>query len=117
MGCIHFDAHADTLDTLLGKINHGTPFRRAVEEELIDSRRMIQIGLRGTRYSDEDIAFGYDVGMRLITMDDFVKHWDGPRSSPKRAAWSGRADLSPRSTSTGSIPSTPSARGRRNREG
>ena len=72
MGCIHFDAHADTLDTLLGtKINHGTPFRRAVEEELIDPRRMIQIGLRGTRYSDEDIAFGYDVGMRLITMDDF----------------------------------------------
>src|SRR4029450_9310307 len=72
VGCIHFDAHGDTPDTLLGtKINHGTPFRRAVEEELIDPRRMIQIGLRGTRYSDEDIAFGYDVGMRLITMDDF----------------------------------------------
>ncbi len=32
---------------------------------------MIQIGLRGTRYSDEDIAFGSDVGMRLITMDDY----------------------------------------------
>jgi guanidinopropionase len=72
VGCIHFDAHADTLDTLLGtKINHGTPFRRAVEEGLIDPRRMIQIGLRGTRYSDEDIAFGADVGMRLITMDDY----------------------------------------------
>jgi guanidinopropionase len=72
VGCIHFDAHADTLDTLLGtKINHGTPFRRAVEEELIDPRRMIRIGLRGTRYSDEDIAFGSDVGMRLITMEDY----------------------------------------------
>ena len=32
---------------------------------------MIQIGLRGTRYSDEDIAFGYEVGMRLVTMDDY----------------------------------------------
>ena len=72
VGCVHFDAHADTLDTLLGtKINHGTPFRRAVEEGLIDPRRMIQIGLRGTRYSDEDIQFGYDVGMRIITMDDY----------------------------------------------
>src|SRR4029434_6949288 len=45
VGCIHFDAPADTLDTLLGtKINHGTPFRRAVEEDLIDPRSMIQIG-------------------------------------------------------------------------
>jgi guanidinopropionase len=32
---------------------------------------MIQIGLRGTRYSDEDIAFGAEVGMRLVTMDDY----------------------------------------------
>jgi guanidinopropionase len=72
VGCIRFDAHADTLDTLLGTtINHGTPFRRAVEEELIDPRRMIQIGLRGTRYSDEDIALGSAVGMRLITMEDY----------------------------------------------
>jgi len=72
VAAVHFDAHADTLDTLLGtKINHGTPFRRAVEEGLIDPKRMIQIGLRGTRYSDEDIQFGYDVGMRIVTMDDF----------------------------------------------
>ncbi|MDH3690263.1 MAG: agmatinase, partial [Gammaproteobacteria bacterium] len=72
IGIVHFDAHADTLDELLGtKINHGTPFRRAVEEGLIDPKRTIQIGLRGSRYSDEDIQYGYDVGMRLITMDDF----------------------------------------------
>lgn len=69
---VHFDAHADTLDELLGsRINHATPFRRAVEENLIDPRRTLQIGLRGTRYSDEDIQYGYDVGMRVITMDDF----------------------------------------------
>ncbi len=72
LGIVHFDAHADTLDELLGtKINHGTPFRRAVEEELIDPKRTIQIGLRGTRYSDEDIQFGYEVGMRIVTMDDY----------------------------------------------
>jgi guanidinopropionase len=42
-----------------------------VEEEIIDPKRMIQIGLRGTRYSDEDIQFGYEVGMRIVTMDDY----------------------------------------------
>jgi guanidinopropionase len=72
VACVHFDAHADTLDELLGsRINHATPFRRAVEEGIIDPKRTIQIGLRGTRYSDEDIQYGYDAGMRIITMDDF----------------------------------------------
>ena len=71
-GIVHFDAHADTLDTLLGsKINHATPFRRLVEEGIIDPKRTIQIGLRGTRFADDDIQYGYDVGMRVITMDDF----------------------------------------------
>jgi guanidinopropionase len=69
---VHFDAHADTLDTLLGsKINHATPFRRLVEEGIIDPKRTIQIGLRGTRFGDDDIQYGYDVGMRIVTMDDF----------------------------------------------
>lgn len=72
VGVVHFDAHADTLDSLLGsRINHATPFRRAVEEGIIDPKRTVQIGLRGTRYSDEDIQYGYDMGMRIITMDDF----------------------------------------------
>jgi len=72
LGVIHFDAHADTLDELLGnKVNHGTPFRRAVEDGLIDPKRMIQIGLRGTRYGDDDIRYGQDAGMTIVTMDDF----------------------------------------------
>ncbi|MGD9741296.1 MAG: agmatinase [Dongiaceae bacterium] len=69
---VHFDAHADTLDDYLGtKINHATPFRRAVEEGIIDPKRTIQIGLRGTRFGDDDIQYGHDVGMRIVTMDDF----------------------------------------------
>jgi len=71
-GTVHFDAHADTLDTYLGsKINHATPFRRLVEEGILDPKRTIQIGLRGTRFADDDIQYGYDVGMRIVTMDDF----------------------------------------------
>lgn len=69
---VHFDAHADTMDELLGsKVNHATPFRRSFEEGLIDPSKVIQIGLRGTRYSEDDIQFGYDNGFTIITMDDF----------------------------------------------
>jgi guanidinopropionase len=74
VGVVHFDSHADTLDELLGtKINHATTFRRAVEEGLVDPKRVIQIGLRGSRFSENDIQWGADAGFRLITMDEFEK--------------------------------------------
>ncbi|CAH1244902.1 AGMAT [Branchiostoma lanceolatum] len=58
VGLVHVDAHADTNDKQLGeKISHGTPFRRAVEEGLLDCQRVIQIGLRGTGYSDDDYGW------------------------------------------------------------
>ena len=48
VGLVHFDAHSDTYDSFFGnRFNHGTPFRRAVEEGLLDPKRMVQIGLRG----------------------------------------------------------------------
>jgi guanidinopropionase len=48
VGLIHFDAHSDTYDSFFGnRYNHGTPFRRAIEEGLLDPRRVIQIGIRG----------------------------------------------------------------------
>ncbi|KAG7221677.1 hypothetical protein INR49_000044, partial [Caranx melampygus] len=54
VGLVHVDAHADTSDTVLGeKIGHGTPFRRCVEEGLLDCKRVVQIGLRGTGYSPD----------------------------------------------------------------
>jgi guanidinopropionase len=74
LGIVHFDSHADTLDTLIGtKINHATTFRRAVEEGLIDPKRMIQIGLRGSRFGADDVAYGESVGMTLITMEDYER--------------------------------------------
>jgi guanidinobutyrase len=55
MALIHVDAHADVNDEMFGeKVAHGTIFRRAIEEGLIDPTRMYQIGLRGTGYSAED---------------------------------------------------------------
>src|SRR3954471_18600341 len=56
VGVVHFDADSDTTDSYFGgeKYTHGTPFRRAVEEGLIDPRRMIQIGIRGSMYSADE---------------------------------------------------------------
>ena len=65
IGLVHVDAHADVNDTMFGeKIAHGTPFRRAVEEGLLDCDRVVQIGLRGTGYSAEEYDWGRDQGFR-----------------------------------------------------
>ena len=72
VGIVQFDAHADTLDELVGtRINHATTFRRGVEENLIDPKRTIQIGLRGSRFSENDIQWGIDAGMRAMTIDEY----------------------------------------------
>jgi guanidinopropionase len=72
IGLVQFDAHPDTLDTLMGtRINHATTFRRAVEEGLIDPQRAVQIGLRGSMFSSDDASWSRSAGMRVITMDEF----------------------------------------------
>ncbi|HER27718.1 MAG TPA: agmatinase [Rhodospirillales bacterium] len=73
VGMVHFDAHTDTADSYFGgyKYTHGTPFRRAVEEGLLDPTRCIQIGIRGSMYSQDDYQFSRDSGMRVITIDDY----------------------------------------------
>ena len=72
VGVLHFDAHADTLDEICGdKINHATFLRRGHEEGLVDPSRVIQVGLRGSRFTENDIQYGYDVGYEIVTMDDY----------------------------------------------
>ena len=72
VGVLHFDAHADTLDEICGsKVNHATFLRRAFEEGLVDASRVIQIGMRGSRFSEDDIQYGYDVGYTIVTMDEY----------------------------------------------
>jgi guanidinopropionase len=72
MGLIQIDSHADTFDEFMGtKCNHATFVRRAVEEGLLDPKRIVQIGLRGTRYGDDDINYGYGAGIRMISMDEY----------------------------------------------
>ena len=71
VGLIHVDAHADVNDTMMGeKIAHGTPFRRAVEEGLLDCDRVVQIGLRGTGYEAEDFDWCRQQGFRVVQVEE-----------------------------------------------
>ena len=72
LGMVHFDAHTDLYDSYFGgfRYTHGTPFRRAIEEGLLDPRRVIQIGIRGTQYDGEDIDWGRDAGVRIVMIEE-----------------------------------------------
>lgn len=71
VGLIHVDAHADTSDMALGeKIGHGTPFRRCVEEGLLDCKRVVQIGLRGTGYSPDSYEWSREQGFRVVQVEE-----------------------------------------------
>ncbi|MDN0073902.1 agmatinase [Crenobacter sp. SG2303] len=71
VGVVHVDAHADVNDTMFGeKIAHGTPFRRAVEEGLLDCNRVVQIGLRGTGYAAEDFDWCREQGFRVVQAEE-----------------------------------------------
>jgi guanidinopropionase len=74
VGLVHFDAHSDTYDSFFGnRYNHGTPFRRAIEENLIDPKRMIQIGLRGAISSAGNYDFARSQGVRLVFIEEFAE--------------------------------------------
>mgnify|MGYP000394243664 CR=1 FL=1 len=67
VGVIHVDAHADMNEHMFGEaIAHGTPFRRAIEEQLIDPARMFQIGLRGGGYASDDLDWARARGVRML---------------------------------------------------
>ncbi len=75
VGLIHFDAHSDTNDTYFGDnpYTHGTPFRRAIEEGLLDPKRVVQIGIRGSIYDPDEHGWARDQGIRIIYMEEFVR--------------------------------------------
>jgi agmatinase len=70
LALVHFDAHIDTWDEYFGaKYFHGTPFRRAIEEGVIDGKRFIQVGIRGPMYGADDFDFHREHGITMIDID------------------------------------------------
>ena len=71
VGVVHVDAHADVNDTMFGeRITHGSWLRRAIEDELVDPTRTVQIGLRGTGYAAEDFDWITSIGGRVVPVED-----------------------------------------------
>jgi len=71
LGLVHVDAHTDINDTMFGeRIAHGTPFRRAVEEGLLDPDRVVQIGVRGSGYAADDFDWSRQQGFRVVPVEE-----------------------------------------------
>ena len=96
LGMVHIDAHCDTGDDYLGsRFHHGAPFRRAVEEGLLDPKRVIQIGIRGSLNHPDMWQFSHDTGMRVVYMEEFTdRGWRWAAEEARRVAGSGPTYLS-----------------------
>ncbi|MDQ4127171.1 MAG: agmatinase [Actinomycetota bacterium] len=71
LALVQFDSHPDTWDAYFGqKHTHGTPFRRAVEEGLLDTSRSIQVGMRGSIYDEGDWNDAREMGFDLVPTDE-----------------------------------------------
>ncbi|XP_043847839.1 agmatinase, mitochondrial isoform X2 [Dromiciops gliroides] len=71
VGLLHVDAHTDTADKALGeKLCHRTPFRRCIEEGLLDCKRVVQIGIRGPSTSMNPYKYNRDQGFRVVLAED-----------------------------------------------
>ena len=70
LALVQFDAHIDTWDEYFGgKYFHGTPFRRAIEEGVVDGRRFVQVGIRGPMYGEDDFDFHREHGITVIDIE------------------------------------------------
>jgi agmatinase len=95
VGLVHFDAHSDTYPAAWGnEYHHGTPFRKAVEEGLLDPARVIQIGLRGGLAGADDYTFAKQTGFRMVFLDDLIEQGVGAVAAAIKEVATGKVYLS-----------------------
>ena len=86
LALVHLDAHADVWDSYFGVEHfHGTVFRRAVEEGLVDPARSVQAGMRGTLYGAADVHAPRELGYDALYMDELAELGPGPYGDRVRA--------------------------------
>ncbi|MFI1168024.1 agmatinase [Streptomyces sp. NPDC020801] len=72
LAVLHLDAHSDTNPAFYGgEYHHGTPFRHAIDEKLVDPQRMVQIGIRGHNPRPDSLNYAREHGVRIVTADEF----------------------------------------------
>ena len=118
LGLLHFDSHTDLWDSYNGRpYSHGTMFRRAIEEGILDPARTLQVGMRGPLYGADDEAIPGDLGVETIPWHELAELTPGAHSPSTRATGSATLPRSSRSTSTSSTPRTAPAPARRRSAG
>ena len=84
---LHVDAHADINDEMFGeKVAHGTIFRRAIEEELVNPQHMFQIGLRATGYTADDFDWSRQQGATIVPAEECWSQSLGPLMARVRSS-------------------------------
>jgi agmatinase len=74
MAVVHFDAHLDTVDVVWGeKWGHASPFRRAIEEGLIDGGSMLSVGVRGPLNAAGDLEYARERGITLVSAETVLE--------------------------------------------
>jgi agmatinase len=74
LGLVHLDSHGDIWESYFGRpYNHGTLFRRALEEGLIDPSRSLQAGMRGSLYGPDDLAMHGKLGIEMLTWGELAR--------------------------------------------
>jgi guanidinopropionase len=72
LALLHFDSHLDTVDEVWGeKWGHASPFIRAIEEGMIDPRRMLSVGIKGPLNTGDDLAFAKKHGVTIMTYEQW----------------------------------------------
>lgn len=78
LALIHFDSHLDTVDAVWGeRWGHASPFRRAIEDGLVDPKRMLSVGIKGPLNTAGDLEFARDHGVTVLTYDDVRRGGQG----------------------------------------
>lgn len=96
VGLVHIDAHCDTWGPHQGcKFHHGAPFRLAVEDGVLDPKRTVQIGVRGSQAITDGWDFSEQSGMRVIFMEEFTAMGVGAViEEARRVVWDGPTYIS-----------------------
>ncbi|WP_169951018.1 agmatinase [Microbispora sp. H11081] len=88
---LHFDAHLDTWDTYFGaEYTHGTPFRRAAEEGVLDTEALCHVGIRGPLYAKQDLEEDRRLGFGIVTSADVMRRGVDEVADALRARIGGR---------------------------
>ena len=86
LGLLHFDSHTDLWDSYNGRpYSHGTMFRRAIEEGVVDPARTLQVGMRGPLYGEDDEAIPEQLGVETIPWHELAEWTPAPGRSRPRA--------------------------------